>query len=87
MALKGWFSSGLESDIMEKYSITGHSKLIDESENLWGFVVENEDKEETLLSDNYFSSSIVIALDEIANFKGKSDIKEGQRVKITIEVE
>ena len=60
---------------MEKYSITGHSKLIDESENLWGFVVENEDKEETLLSDNYFSSSIVIALDEIANFKGKSDIK------------
>ena len=72
---------------MEKYSITGHSKLIDESENLWGFVVENEDKEETLLSDNYFSSRIVIALDEIANFKGKSDIKEGQRVKITIEVE
>ena len=72
---------------MEKYSITGHSKLIDESENLWGFVVENEGKEETLLSDNYFSSSIVIALDEIANFKGKSDIKEGQRVKITIEVE
>lgn len=72
---------------MEKYSITGHSKLIDESENLWGFVVENEDKEKTLLSDNYFSSSIVIALDEIANFKGKSDIKEGKRVKITIEVE
>ena len=72
---------------MEKYSITGHSKLIDESENLWGFVVENEDKEETLLSDNYFSSSIVIALDEIATFLGKPDIKEGQRVRITIEIE
>ena len=72
---------------MEKYSITGHSKLIDESENLWGFVVENENKEETLLSDDYFSSSIVVALDEIASFKGKSDIKEGQRVTITIEVE
>ena len=72
---------------MEKYSITGHSKLIDESENLWGFVVEDNDNNETLLSDDYFSSSIVIALDDITNFKGKSDIKEGQRVKITIEVE
>lgn len=72
---------------MEKYSITGHSKLINESENLWGFVVENENKEEILLSDDYFSSSIVVALDEIAKFKGKSDIKEGQRVTITIEVE
>ena len=72
---------------MEKYSIAGHSKLIDKGDNLWGFVVEENDNNETLLSDNYFSSSIVIALDEIANFKGKSDIKEGQRVKITIEVE
>ena len=72
---------------MKKCSITGHSKLIDESENLWGFVVENEDKEKTLLSDNYFSSSIVIALDEITTFLGKPDIKEGQRVRITIETE
>ena len=72
---------------MEKYSITGHSKLIDEGENIWGFVVEDNDKNETLLSDNYFSSSIVIALDEITTFLRKSDIKEGQRVKITIETE
>lgn len=72
---------------MEKYSIIGHSKLIDEGENLWGFVVEDNDKNETLLSDNYFSSSIVIALDEIANFLGKPDIKEGQRVRIIIETE
>lgn len=72
---------------MEKYSITGHSKLIDERENLWGFVVEDSDKKETLLSDDYFSSSIVIALDEIATFLGKPDIKECQRVKITIETE
>ena len=72
---------------MEKYSITGHSKLIDESENLWGFVVEDNDNNETLLSDDYFSSSIVAALDEIATFLGKPEIKEGQRVRITIETE
>lgn len=72
---------------MEKYSITGHSKLIDEGENLWGFVVEDSGNNEILLSDNYYSSSIVIALDEIATFLGKSDIKEGQMVKITIETE
>ena len=72
---------------MKKYSITGYSKLIDEGENLWGFIVEDSDKKETLLSDNYFSSSIVIALDEIATFLGKPDIKEGQRVRITIETE
>ena len=76
-----------ESGIMEKYSITGHSKLIDESENLWGFVVEDNDNNETLLSDDYFSSSIVAALDEISIFLGKPDIKEGQRVRITIETE
>lgn len=72
---------------MKKCSITGHSKLIDEGENIWGFVVENNDKEETLLSDDYFSSSIVIALDEITKFLGQPEIKEGQRVKITIETE
>ena len=72
---------------MEKYSIAGHSKLIDESENLWGFVVEDNDNNETLLSDDYFSSSVVIALDEITTFLGKHDIKEGQRVRITIETE
>lgn len=72
---------------MVKHSIIGHSKLIKESENLWGFVVENKDKEEILLSDKYFSSSIVIALDEITNFLGQPKIKEGQRVKITIETE
>ena len=74
-------------DIMEKYSIAGHSKLIDKGDNLWGFVVEDNDNNETLLSDDYFSSSIVIALDEIATFLGKPDIKEGQRVRITIETE
>ena len=52
-----------------------------------GFVVEDSDNNETLLSDDYFSSSIVIALDEIATFLGKPDIKEGQRVRITIETE
>lgn len=74
---------------MQKYSITGHSKLIDESNNIWGFVVEEENskEKEILLSDNYFSSSIVIALDEIAQFKGKPEIKEGQKVKIIIETE
>ena len=40
---------------MEKYSITGHSKLINESENLWGFVVEDSDNNETLLSDDIAS--------------------------------
>ena len=50
-------------------------------------IVEDSDKNETLLSDDYFSSSIVIALDEIATFLGKPDIKEGQRVRITIETE
>ena len=72
---------------MKKCSITGHSKLIDEEENIWGFVVEGNDKEETLLSDDYFSSSIVIALDEITKFLGQPEIKEGQKVKITIETE
>ena len=52
-----------------------------------GFVVEDNDDNETLLSDDYFSSSIVIALDEISTFLGKPDIKEGQRVRITIETE
>ena len=56
---------------MDKYSITGHSKLIDENNNLWGFVVEDDNSTDVLLSDDYFSSSIVIALDEIANFKNK----------------
>ena len=74
-------------DTMEKYSIAGHSKLIDKGDNLWGFVVEDNDNNETLLSDDYFSSSIVIALDEITTFLGKPDIKEGQRVRITIETE
>ncbi len=72
---------------METYSITGYSKLLDEKQNVWGFVVGKDEGEEVLLSDSYFSSSIVIALDEIAAFKGEKDIKEGQRVKITIEVE
>ena len=72
---------------MDKYSIVGHSKLIDESNNLWGFVVESDNSTDILLSDGYFSSSIVIALDEIASFKNKPEIKEGQKVKITIEVE
>lgn len=71
----------------ETYSITGHSKLIDEKENLWGFVVDNGDGETTLLSDDYFSSSIVVAMDEIAKFLDKKDIPEGQKVKITIEVQ
>ena len=82
-----YFSKG---DVnMQKYSITGHSKLIDESNNIWGFVVEEENskEKEILLSDNYFSSSIVIALDEIAQLKGKPEIKEGQKVKIIIETE
>lgn len=72
---------------MDKYSIVGHSKLIDESNNLWGFVVESDNSTDILLSDDYFSPSIVIALDEIANFKNKPGIKEGQKVKITIEIE
>lgn len=72
---------------METFSIIGRSKLIDEGQNIWGFVVEKKDGEEVLLSDSYFSSSIVVALDEITTFKGKKDIKEGQRVKITIETE
>lgn len=72
---------------MDKYSIVGHSKLMDESNNLWGFVVESDNSTDTFLSDGYFSSSIVIALDEIASFKNKPEIKEGQKVKITIEIE
>lgn len=72
---------------MDKYSIVGHSKLIDESNNLWGFVVESDNSKDIILSDDYFSSGIVIALDEITNFKNKPEIKEGQKVKITIEIE
>lgn len=72
---------------MDKYSIVGHSKLMDESNNLWGFIVESDNSTDILLSDDYFSSDIVIALDEIAEFKNKPKIKEGQKVKITIEVE
>lgn len=72
---------------MDKYSIVGHSKLMDESNNLWGFVVESDNSKDIILSDDYFSSCIVIALDEIAEFKNKPKIKEGQKVKITIEVE
>lgn len=72
---------------MDKYSIVGHSKLIDESNNLWGFVVESDNSTDILLSDGYFSSGIVIVLDEIAEFKNKPKIKEGQKVKITIEIE
>ena len=60
---------------------------MDENNNLWGFVVERDNSTDILLSDDYFSSSIVIALDEIANFKNKPEIKEGQKVKITIEIE
>lgn len=71
----------------EKYSITGRSKLIDEGQNIWGFIVDQDDEQETLLSDDYFSSSIVIALDEITQFLKRKEIKEGQRVKITIETE
>lgn len=71
----------------ETYSITGRSKLIDEGQNIWGFIVEQDDGQETLLSDNYFSSSIVIALDEITQFLKRKEIKEEQRVKITIETE
>lgn len=66
---------------MDKYSIVGHSKLIDESNNLWGFVVESDNSTDILLSDDYFSSSIVIALDEIANFKNKPGIKEASKSK------
>ncbi len=62
-------------------------RLLDYEQNIWGFVADKDDGEEVLLSDSYFSSSIVIALDEIVAFKGKKDIKEGQRVKITIETE
>lgn len=72
---------------MDKYSIVGHSKLMDESNNLWGFVVESDNSTDIILSDDYFSSGIVIALDEIAEIKNKPKIKEGQKVKITIEVE
>lgn len=72
---------------MDKYSIVGHSKLMDESNNLWGFVVESGNSKDIILSDDYFSSGIVIALDEIASFKNKPKIKEGQKVKITIEIE
>jgi|GEM_PF-3054776 len=72
---------------MDKYSIVGHSKLMDESNNLWGFVVESDNSKDIILSDDYFSSGIVIALDEIASFKNKPKIKEGQKVKITIEIE
>lgn len=72
---------------MDKYSIIGHSKLMDESNNLWGFVVESDNSKDIILSDDYFSSGIVIALDEIASFKNKPKIKEGQKVKITIEIE
>ncbi|MFR4368883.1 MAG: hypothetical protein ACLT4F_08900 [Clostridia bacterium] len=71
---------------MDKYSIVGHSKLMDESNNLWGFVVESDNSKDIILSDDYFSSGIVIALDEIAEFKNTPKIKEGQKVKITIEV-
>lgn len=70
---------------MRKYSITGHSKLIDEKENLWGFVVE-DDNNKILLSDDYYSSSIVIAIDEITRYLKQEEIKEGQKVTITIEV-
>lgn len=72
---------------MDKYSIVGYSKLMDESNNLWGFVVESDNSKDIILSDDYFSSGIVIALDEIAEFKDKPKIKEGQKVKITIEIE
>lgn len=72
---------------MDKYSIVGHSKLMDESNNLWGFVVESDNSTDIILSDDYFSSGIVIALDEIAEIKNKPKIKEGQKVKITIEIE
>lgn len=72
---------------MDKYSIVGHSKLMDESNNLWGFVVESDNSTDIILSDDYFSSGIVIALDEIAEIKNKPKIKECQKVKITIEVE
>ena len=72
---------------MDKYSIVGHSKLMDESNNLWGFVVESDNSKDIILSDDYFSSGIVIALDEIASFKNKPKIQEGQKVKITIEIE
>lgn len=72
---------------MDKYSIVGHSKLMDESQNLWGFVVESDNSTDIILSDDYFSSGIVIALDEIAEIKNKPKIKEGQKVKITIEIE
>ena len=72
---------------MDKYSIVGHSKLMDESNNLWGFVVESDNSTDIILSDDYLSSGIVIALDEIAEIKNKPKIKEGQKVKITIEIE
>lgn len=72
---------------MDKYSIVGYSKLMEESNNLWGFVVESDNSKDIILSDDYFSSGIVIALDEIAEFKNKPKIKEGQKVKITIEIE
>lgn len=72
---------------MDKYSIVGHSKLMDESQNLWGFVVESDNSTDIILSDDYFSSGIVIALDEIAEIKNKPKIKEGQKVKITIKIE
>lgn len=73
--------------LVEIYSITGKSKLIDEGQNVWGFLVDKDDGEEILLSDDYFSSSIVVALDEITHFLKKKEIREGQRVKITIETE
>lgn len=60
---------------------------MDESNNLWGFVVESDNSTDIILSDDYFSSGIVIALDEIADIKNKPKIKEGQKVKITIEIE
>ena len=72
---------------MKTYSIIGQSKVVDEKDNIWGFVAQTKDGEQVLLTDDYFSSSIVIALDEIARFNGGKDLPEGTRVKITIDIE
>lgn len=64
--------------------ITGRTKLLDERNNLWGFEMETSSGKR-MLCDKHFSSSIAIAIDEIARALGVDTIEDGKLVKITIE--
>ncbi|MDF2880194.1 MAG: hypothetical protein K0R54_751 [Clostridiaceae bacterium] len=68
-----------------RIELIGKQILIDKANNLWGFLVEENDKN-IILEDKHYSSSISLAIDEILEFKNIPNTINGKKVKINIEI-